>query len=209
MARAIDDLVCEKIKRRLSPRDGMLELIEECSQLQPSSLWEKLASLKYEADVKRLSSWLTRLLGSKPPKPRVTQLWFGLYHPWTDDNRLSSDLYVEGRAVEEQRKGLWARVTGSFYWPPGRYAGCKIVNQISRSYTKAVRREVNGVRDYELNQCYVSLFLQDFATENPGILCGDSEFRSLFTQYESSVARLGMVTKSEFQPELTWNYWNF
>lgn len=202
--------ILDELANPRDPAQAIRRLLERCSDRYPHSIWEQLSQLDYAASVAHLTSWLSNLLSARPPKDKIRILWFGLFHPgWRSEPGLATDVFVEGRVIEEQPKGLLNRINGSFYWPRGRYADCEVVDRIGRLFTPEINRAMPEVRDYALSLSFLTLFVSDFAARSPHLLRGSADQRSLFTQYEALVVKVGTVDAAGFHGEFVWNYWNF
>ena len=210
MDSTFDRVICEQLQRNGDPAERMLNVVDQCERAYPHAVWRYIRGLDFSADLNHLHHWLSTLLSDRPPRKKITQLWFGLFHPARSPGpELSTDAFVEGRATEEQSKGFFARLSGSFYWPSGRYAGCEVVNRITKSFTHQVQTNLPEASDFGLNQCYLTMFVQHFAKRSPKLLLGSTDKRVIFTQYESMVIQIGSVEHAGFRPDFVWNYWNF
>ena len=196
--RAVDRAIERALQSEGPAPSAMRALLVSCEEEYPHEIWRKLLGLAYEDDVAVMTEWLELVLTRNPPKPRISELSFGLYDRYQGDGRSVIEAFVEGRTSDLRSKGLLARLSGSFYFPSGRYAPSKVIGKIGRLFTKKAQKELGRVFPSDIAQSYLSLFVLDFASSRSGLLRGGASRRELVTRWDAAVMNLGFVDAGGF-----------
>jgi hypothetical protein len=175
--------------------ETMQRTIEACARAKPHTSWKRLTAIDWEADVIRLSSWLTALLLTEPPSNEVRSFYFGLFNP-IEKRKPTAELYVAGYASKEVGdKRRW--------WPDGRYSGSRALRAMYREAYDRPKRLGNDA-EYPLGLSYALLVSASLASNVPPPLWLRKQTKPLVAAgFDSGdILVVGRITRGGFVPEI-------
>lgn len=152
-------LIQSILVRSMSIRPGMNFLLEYCSKICDSPVWQQIGYLNFEKDSLALQVWLNKTLAHHPPADSIRAYWFGLFNPILNDGEASCGLYLSGSVNFDAEDATceWACLDDDSYLPEGAYAKSVILHEI---YRRVYQYEVGELGEYILCLGYACLAVQ-------------------------------------------------
>ncbi len=180
--------------------DGMARLIDFCADQETWRGWSALRKLVFAADENRLERWLQGVLTKDPPQKSINAFWFGLFNPIVED-KATCGMYVAGSKDFDAADETFDWACGPDYFPNGRYADSKVLDEIYRKVDKA-EGSVSEYGEYVLCLGFGGLIINTLADRiGPEIWLGNSKARAVAIGFDSGDGiLLGSITKTGWHP---------
>lgn len=94
IAAAIEEMI--RSPAAIPVGEGMRRIVDACSASYPHPDWARLRAIDLDAAAARLREWFAPALASAASKEPIRGLFFHLYNPVGDDDRVSLDIDVVG-----------------------------------------------------------------------------------------------------------------
>lgn len=182
--------------------EGIESLIDFCAEQSSWDGWAALKALDYKADQTRLQRWVKRVLIKEPPKRTIKAFWFGLYNPIIKGNP-SCGMYIAGARQFDPEDTSFEWACGPAYFPSGRYAKSKILDEIYKRVNEA-EGDVPCYGEYVLCLGYSGLAIKHLAKSiAPEIWLGTTKNRAIAVGFDSGDgALLGTITQEGWEPNI-------
>jgi hypothetical protein len=161
---------------------GMSRWFDYCDRVAPTQKksWDQLRKLDFDADQRRLTEWLARLLVAEPPSGEINGFWFGLFNPCDDDGEPSCQMYLGGSAGFDPESNYDEWVCNLSYFPDGRYANSQVLPEIYRLVDSVDDGHVSLLGEPFLCHGFLSLVVSNWCHGPTRLqLLGNANFRAI------------------------------
>ena len=179
--------------------DGIARLVDFCATKEPWTRWAHLGCLDFDSDLQHLEQWLHSTLIREPPPDNVKAYWFGLFNP-VIDGVTTSDMYISGATDCDPSDTTFEWACGPSYFPEGRYAQSRILDNLYRSVDDAPGT-IPTLGEYVLCLGYCGLALKTLTLQIPRRnWLGEAQIRTFAAGFDSGDGvLLGHLTKEGWQ----------
>jgi hypothetical protein len=164
--------------------DGMQTLLAYCDNKHRWKGWGKLRELDYNSGVDELEKWLTDVLKRSAPPSSVKAFWFGIFNP-VYEGQTSCDTYIAGTSEFDPGDESFEWACGPDYFPDGRYAHCRILEEIYQTVSGA-DSPAGAMGEYVLCLAYTAFAARELAKRiDKELWLGTSKQRGLAVGFDS------------------------
>jgi hypothetical protein len=176
--------VSKALHAQASLAHGMQALLAYCGKQYAWKGWSQIRELDFDSDVADLEKWLRGVLRNEPPPNSVKAFWFGIFNP-VYDGETSCDTYIAGASDFDPDDATFEWACGADYFPDGRYAHCKILDEIYRIVNGA-RPRASAMGEYILCLAYTAFAVRELAKRvDKKLWLGKSKVRGLAVGFDS------------------------
>ncbi len=180
------------VRATCSAAEGMLSVIDFCSEARPHDDWRHFRAFDFDGDVAHVADWLQTLRDHAPPPEAIDGLWFGLFNP-IRDGEATADMYVGGGEDATEDPDAWAE---KLTWTPDGDASSQVLDGIYRVAYDHGTDGLGNDAEHPLCLTYACLTVRWLATTlPPALLLGDAEERVIQVGFDSGdFLRIGRLT---------------